>query len=379
MKLLKIVALALSSLSLCNGTALSAEYPANRFGGFTAFTLFKTSKVNDEYNNPRETELGLGTVSLSAYSGFDQTRFKLKLDIDSGLSTSGKLIEIAKLSQRLSESLTFEFGKGKVKFHNYDYGVTEETYLDAGSLLAPYNINWREIDKKIVMALKYRGDNFSSATTLYSDVFKVIQKNSDGSFRTNDDGEPLLEDLSNSVDPNDQFGIAQRFDFRSSSALTYFVGAAHYYHKLFASRNNAVIAGLEYNLYEYIIIAEALVGSSSDYRIGSRGAEGKKDWSEKVARVQLQYRPSRAIEFLLDLETASYDFYSLSDPVTGEAFDDITEGLLFKSDVGIAYHISPRVKITTGALYEYHIFSDYQNEDTEETAWKVSSSMTYAF
>ncbi|MDB2447215.1 hypothetical protein N9W79_01180 [bacterium] len=362
-------------------TSLEArEYPENRFGGFVAFTVFETQQVNEpEDTNARTAEVGLGTLSLSTYSSFEDTRFKVKLDVDGKIDEYGKMVEIAKISQKIDENLSLDFGKGKVRFHNYDFGVTEETYLDGGTLLGRYELNWSELDKKIMFAVNYRSGDLKSSTTLFSDTTKVISKGSDGEFYTDESGDPVLENFSNSVDPNDQFGVAQRIDYKLSSSTSVFAGVASYYHRLQESRNSALILGGEYDIYEVIVLGEFLYGESSQYRNSGTGAQGKIDWTETVARVQAQYRMSRATELLLNVEKADYEYSELEDAAAGIAYDSVNKGTLSKVDAGYALHVSSRVTLTTGIIYEHKIYSDYQNTDAEATAWSGSSSLTYAF
>lgn len=118
------------------------------------FIALDTLALEKQDGRSQTVETGIGVLDIKLYARQDDFQTKIKLDLDGNLGDKNNLFEEATVAYRPIYDLRLMFGKGKVPFHQMQYGVLESSYTDGGSLLGTTH-SFRDQDRKIIVTARY--------------------------------------------------------------------------------------------------------------------------------------------------------------------------------------------------------------------------------
>jgi hypothetical protein len=358
----KLISIFTTALVLFTTSLFAVE---TKVGGFVALDLVTLTDRYWDEESEGEYGFGIGTVSLKVKSYVDDTSFKVKLDIDSRyIDGSYNLIEELVVGQKLTDNFTIKAGKGIVAFHNKHYGVVKDSYFDGGTVLGYGLINFDDQDRRIFISTVCGG--YKSG---YRNTFSLYAKEDmDQSKGLNAAGnEKYKYTTAKNVDPENQIGVANKFEYYMTKEITTSVAGLIYMHKQNPHTNYAVDLGAKYRTADLEGWFEAQYGKSSLDNGEDDPVENKK---ELVAQVGAEYYIiSQKVSLLTDIEYASVKYNEVGSTTEVAAS-------YAKAEAGVGYKFNKHTKLTTGLLLE-----TMENDAWEDNkkAYMVKSGVTYYF
>lgn len=193
--------------------------------GFVAMDLLAISK---QESKDVAAEIGYGTADVKFYFNHEEFSSKVKLDIDGGTSPYDLMEEVL-ISYRASDNIKYNFGKGKIRFHEMHYGITDITYTDGGYLLNTYH-SFRDQDRKYLANLELgrRSNGLVQNFTLFGSNQEARRDFNDESLPviTND---KLVYTQEKTFNTTTQRGLAYQIQILPDFETKYLASALYYW------------------------------------------------------------------------------------------------------------------------------------------------------
>lgn len=320
--------------------------------GFVAMDLLAISK---QETKDAEAEIGYGTADVKFYFNHEEFSSKVKLDIDGG-TTPYDLMEEVLISYRASDSIKYNFGKGKIRFHEMHYGITDITYTDGGYLLNTQH-SFRDQDRKYLanIELGRRSTGLVQNITLFGSNQEVQRTFEDDNIPNVKDNK-LIYTQEKTFNTAHQRGLAYQIQILPDFETKYLASALYYWRDIDPDADWAFNIAYNKNTPSFELWFEYIFAYTSKHPNDNYSQRKQYD---ALWQLGYLYKLTDKWGIGFNLESAlvrktHHNNADLKAPFNGSKYNDGQTARYesYKLDIGGQCKVSKKVQFNTGVVVE---------------------------
>lgn len=358
---------------------------------FVALDLLTYEKITEKNG---AIESGYGTADVKFYFTQEEFSSKIKLDIDGG-NAPYDLMEEIQVSYRLSDKIKTTFGKGKIRFHQMHYGITDIAYTDGGYILNTYH-SFRDQDRKYMANLELgrRSTGLVQNFTFFGNSQEVKRSYTDDSKpNLSNSSATLSYETSKTFNSRFQRGFSYHISMLPDYDTTYSFAALYFWRDIDPDADYAFDLSYNKNTSSFEVWFEAIFAYTSKHP--NDNYTQKKQY-DILTQLGYMYKISDKWAVGFNFESAIVQQYHHnkadypSDSTTGYGQSKYNDGQIakydsYKMDIGGQYKFSKKCQFNTGVVWErqYRFASTYDGNKARNlgnlTALGLNLSMSFWF
>jgi len=338
----------ISSMTLC---AFAADFKVK---GFVALDLLNLEKVEGQEGS---IGLGYGTADVKVYFNQEDFSAKIKLDIDG----STDLMEEVLVMYRFDENYKMTFGKGKIRFHQMHYGISDITYTDGGYMINTSH-SFRDQDRKYLANLEIgrRKNGYYQNITFFGNSQSIKRDRDDAS-------KPYLSSNSGTIEYtqektfNSKYerGLAYQFNLTPDYETQYSIAALYYWRDIDPDADWAFDLAYNKNTESFEVWFEYVFAYTSKHPNDKYTSKKQYD---NLIQLGYLYRLTDKLATGINLEASfvrkqHHDKNNYDSSTSGYGQSKYNDGetskfYSYKANPGFQYKLAQRAQLNYGLIFE---------------------------